>query len=146
MKEFPETRGSRANVGISRIVKTTGIPLMVVCLWCVAYARNPKMIEVDRTYDRREVTLEVGEVLELSLAENPTTGFRWGFAVKPEPACTIVKSIFEPAVGSPGKGGTHRWQFQAVRHGNGQIELEYRRPWEKATPASQTFKLTIRVR
>ena len=104
MKEFPETRGSRANVGISRIVKTTGIPLMVVCLWCVAYARNPKMIEVDRTYDRREVTLEVGEVLELSLAENPTTGFRWGFAVKPEPACTIVKSIFEPAVGSPGKG------------------------------------------
>lgn len=119
---------------------------MLFDLWCLAYARHPKMLEVDRSYDGREVTLGVGEVVALSLAENPTTGFRWDFAVKPEPACTLVKSTFERATGSPGKGGTHRWRFQAVHPGSGEIELEYRRPWEKETPPSQTFKLTVRVR
>jgi inhibitor of cysteine peptidase len=118
---------------------------MVFGLWCLVYAQHPKMVEVDRSYDGREVTLAVGAVVELSLAENPTTGFRWDFVVKPEPACTIVKNTFEPATGSPGKGGIHRWQFKAARPGVAVIDLEYRRPWEKETPASRTFKLTISV-
>jgi inhibitor of cysteine peptidase len=119
---------------------------MVFALSCVGYARDSKIMQVDKTYDGREVTLAIGEVLELSLAENPTTGFRWGFAVKPEPVCTIVKSVFESATVPPGKGGTHHWQFQAVHPGSGTIELQYRRPWEKEAPASRTFKLTVHVR
>lgn len=131
---------------VSRTVKTIGSLLMVFDLWCLAYARYPKMIEVDKSFDGRELTLGVGDVVALSLAENPTTGFRWDFAVKPEPAFTLVKSTFEPAKGPPGKGGTHRWQFQAVRPGSAEIELEYRRPWEKETPPNRKFKLTFRVR
>jgi len=114
-------------------------------LWSPLYARHPKMIQVDRSYDGREVTIAVGEIVEISLAENPTTGFRWDLEVKPEPACTLVRSTFEPATGPPGKGGTHRWQFRAVRSGTGEIVLEYRRPWERNTPPGQTFKLSLRV-
>ena len=132
-------------MNVSRII-TTGSLLTVISLWCLAYGQHPKMVEVDRSYDGREVTLKIGEVVELSLAENPTTGFRWDFAVKPEPSCRIVENTFKPATDSPGKGGTHRWQFLAVHPGAGAIDLEYRRPWEKGTPATRTFKLTIRVR
>jgi inhibitor of cysteine peptidase len=104
------------------------------------------MMKIDRSYNEREVTLDMGEVVEISLAENPTTGFRWELRVKPEPACSLVKSWFEPAAGPPGKGGTHRWQFQAVRPGSAEIKLEYRRPWEQETCPGQTFKLRVQVR
>jgi len=104
------------------------------------------MIEVNATSDGHEITLAVNEILALSLPENPTTGFRWDFAIKPEPVCSLVKSAFEPAGGPPGNGGTHLWQFQAMRPGSGQIQLDYRRSWEKETPATRTFRLTIHVR
>jgi inhibitor of cysteine peptidase len=133
-------------VNAFRICTTIGCLLVGFGFWCPAYARQPKMIQVDRSYNGRQVTLAVGEVVEISLAENPTTGFRWDLKVKPEPACTLLKSTFEPATGPPGKGGTHRWQFQAVRSGSGEIVLVYRRPWEQNTPPGQTFRLSVRVR
>jgi inhibitor of cysteine peptidase len=138
--------GRRAKVNVSRIYRTIGCLFVGLGLWCFLYARNPKMMQVDRSYNEREVTLAIGEGMEISLAENRTTGFHWELRVKPEPACSLVKSWFEPATGPPGKGGTHRWQFQAVRSGTGEIKLEYRRPWEQETPPGQTFKLSVRVR
>jgi inhibitor of cysteine peptidase len=104
------------------------------------------MIEIDKSYDEREVDMKVGDVAEVKLAENPTTGYRWVFAAKPEPVCKIADDSFEPAGGAPGAGGTHRWKFEAVSSGTGAVELEYRRPWEKNAAAGQTFKLSIRVR
>jgi inhibitor of cysteine peptidase len=138
--------GGLANMKASSIYTTIGCLFVGFGLWCPVYARRPKMIQVDRSYNERAVTLAVGELVEISLAENRTTGFRWDLKVKPEPACALVESTFEPATGPPGKGGTHRWQFQAVRSGTGEIELEYRRTWEHDTPPGQTFKLSIRVR
>ena len=115
-------------------------------LWCPLYARQPKMVQVDRSYNGREVVLAVGDVVDISLAENPTTGFRWELAAKPGPACLLVKSTFEPAVGPPGKGGTHHWHFQAAHSGTAEVALEYRRPWERNTPPAKRFMLSLRVR
>lgn len=117
-----------------------------LALFCPAGERHPKMILVDGSYNGREVTLALGEVVEISLAENRTTGFRWDLKTKPEPACSLVKSTFEPTTTPPGRGGMHRWQFRAVHSGTGKIEMEYRRPWEHETPPRQTFKLSVIVR
>jgi inhibitor of cysteine peptidase len=103
------------------------------------------MIQIDEQYNGREVSLAVGEMLEISLAENRTTGFRWDLKSKAEPVCILVKSTFEPAMGPPGRGGTHRWQFQAVRAGTAKIELEYRRPWEQNSPPGRTLKVNVQV-
>jgi inhibitor of cysteine peptidase len=104
------------------------------------------LVAIDRSYDGREVELGIGDVAELSLAENPTTGYRWSFTTQPAPACKIVSDTFEPGRDAPGAGGTHRWQFKAVSSGTGSIALQYRRAWEKDLSSGQTFKLTIRVR
>ncbi|HMD99549.1 MAG TPA: protease inhibitor I42 family protein [Terriglobia bacterium] len=103
------------------------------------------MIHINADSNGREVSAAVGETLEISLAENRTTGFRWELKSKAETACILVKDAAEPAKGPPGKGGTHRWQFQAVRPGTGEIELEYRRPWERDAPPQRTFQITVRV-
>jgi inhibitor of cysteine peptidase len=103
-------------------------------------------MQVDRSYNGREVTLAMGDVMEITLEENPSTGYRWDLKVKPEPACSQVKNWFKATGGPPGSGGTHHWQFQAVRPGAAEINLEYRRPWEKDTPPRETFKLRVQVR
>ena len=130
----------------SRILATTATLLLALGVSCFGRAPHTKMVAIDGSYDGREVVLNAGDELDLSLPENPTTGFRWDFAAKAEPVCSIVKSEFKPSEGPPGSGGTHRWLLKAERSGSGKIELEYRRPWEKDKPAARTFHLTIRVR
>jgi inhibitor of cysteine peptidase len=105
-----------------------------------------KIMHVGQGDNGQEVTLVVGQVLELALSENRTTGFRWDLKTKAEPACELVESTFNPPGGPPGNGGIHRWQFRAVHPGNGEIELEYRRPWEKDAAPAKVYKLSVRVR
>jgi inhibitor of cysteine peptidase len=119
-----------------------GIPLSIVTV----SEGHGKMMHVDQSYNGREVTLAVGQVLELALSENRTTGFRWDLKTKAEPACELVESTFNPPVGHRGNGGIHRWQFRAVQSGGGEIELEYRRPWEKDAAPARVYKLGVRVR
>ena len=104
-----------------------------------------KMMHVDQSYNGHEVTLAVGQVMELSLSENPTTGFRWDLKTKAEPACELVASTFDAPGGRPGNGGVHHWQFRAVHPGSGEIELEYRRPWEKDAAPAKVYKMGVRV-
>jgi predicted secreted protein len=92
-----------------------------------------------------EVALAVGEVVELSLPENRTTGFHWELKAKGRLVCELVKDEFEPAIGPPGKGGVHRWQFQAVRAGSGEIQLQYRRHWEENAAPARTYQVSVRV-
>jgi inhibitor of cysteine peptidase len=106
---------------------------------------KPKMMHLDETYSGRAVVLAVDGVLQITLAENRTTGFQWSVKSDSEPACMLILDESQGAAGPPGKAGTHRWQFRGVRSGTGEIELEYRRPWEKDATPSKTFRLRVRV-
>jgi inhibitor of cysteine peptidase len=104
------------------------------------------MIRINESYSGQEVGLAAGEVLEITLVENRTTGFQWALKTKPESSCMLIIDESVGTAGPPGKGGSHRWCFRAVRPGTGAIELEYRRPWEKSTQPGKTFKLSVKVR
>jgi len=105
----------------------------------------PKIMHVGQSENGQEVTLALGQVLELALSENPTTGFRWDLKSKAGPACELAEDSFAPPGGPPGNGGIHRWRFRAVHPGNGEIELEYRRPWRKDAAPAKVYKLSVRV-
>lgn len=130
--------------GVTRYQAVVLLLAAVTC--CVGCERKPKMIEIDKSDDGRELALSVGDSVELTLSENPTTGYRWAFTTKPEPACKVVEDAFEPGGNAPGAGGTHRWKFEAVSTGIGAAAMEYRRSWEKDSAAGQTFKVSIRVK
>jgi inhibitor of cysteine peptidase len=94
--------------------------------------------------DQTEVQIPLGEIFEICLNENPTTGFRWNLESRGEPACTLVKDYFSPSGNVPGSGGTHHWNFKAVAPGTSSIHLTSARPWHKGPPA-RTFRLGIRA-
>jgi inhibitor of cysteine peptidase len=109
------------------------------------YGEAPEMLEIGQDENGREVTLAVGGAVELSLAENRTTGYHWELKESAEPICELVKDEFEPSSGPPGSGGVHRWRFEAVKPGSGKIRLQYRRPWEKNTAPARTYEVSVRV-
>ena len=105
------------------------------------------MIKVDDSFNGRQVRLQAGEVLEVALAENATTGFRWWVKAKPDFLAESQETEPpQPAPpGPPGRGGVHRFYFRAERKGTGELELEYRRSWETEKPAARSYKLRVRV-
>ena len=78
---------------------------------------------VDQSYSGQTLDLPFGQVMELRLAENPTTGYRWTFLANGEPSCVVLSDHFERPTGPPGQGGEHTWQIKGavdrrVRHRN----------------------------
>jgi len=105
-----------------------------------------EIIRVDHKADNTDVALAVGQELEVTLGENPSTGFRWELLSPGEPHCGLVADNFEPpSQAVPGRGGTHRWRFKAASAGSGKIEMAYRRPMEPDQAPARTFKLSVRV-
>jgi len=103
------------------------------------------MFLIDESFLDRTVDLAVGQVIELRLKENPTTGFRWSFAADGKPCCTVVSDAFERKQGPPGAGGEHAWQMKAVRVGNCELQLFYRRSFDPHVPPARSFTLHLKV-
>jgi inhibitor of cysteine peptidase len=102
------------------------------------------LLELDESFDGREIELPVGGELEVVLKENPTTGFHWAVESMAAPACALADDNFELAKTARGSGGIHRWRLKAKQKGEGKISLSYRRSWETKAPV-RTFTVTVRV-
>ena len=95
----------------------------------------------------RTVEIAAGEVAEIRLPENPTTGFRW-IVASPQPSgcAALARSEYHPpAQSSPGAAGERVWRLRATHSGVCDIELHYMRPWQSAAGAAKRFILHLRV-
>ena len=101
------------------------------------------MTRVDETHSGQTIREAVGETVELSLGERPTTGHLWEVVSDGDPVCSLQGSSFAPSSGRPGAGGVRRWTFRVDRPGDAEIALVYRRPWEKAARGRE-FRLRVR--
>jgi inhibitor of cysteine peptidase len=97
----------------------------------------------------KEVNLERGQLVDVSLYENASTGYSW--AVE-DAAANVLEEAAPPSPGDdhagppvPGSGGTVIYHFRAKATGTGTLKLIYRRPWEKTTPPAETFSVLVKV-
>jgi len=90
------------------------------------------------------VAVRAGGQVTITLAENPTTGYRWTFTQSR--GVTQVSSTFAPPSSSPsplvGAGGTRTYAVKVGRPGVYIVRGEYARPWESGKPA-KTFAVRI---
>jgi inhibitor of cysteine peptidase len=100
---------------------------------------------IEESADGRTIELRVGQELELRLAENPTTGYRWQLESTGEPACALLDDIFAPPAAGYGRGGSHSWHFRARQAGEGRIALAIRRGRDSGGSAARTFAVAVRV-
>lgn len=103
-------------------------------------------LQLDESANEREIELTIGQTFEIALNENPTTGFHWQMIADGAPACAPVDDEFRaPTENRPGQGGSHRWQFRALRAGQSRIELAYSRSGRIDQTVSRTFTLRLHV-
>ena len=103
------------------------------------------MLVIDQTFDGGRVALPVGQVLELRLLENPTTGFTWRVDQNGSPACVVAGSEFAAGRVQPGAPGEHIWKIRGVSAGDCQIALTYRRSFETGAAPARTFHVQVHV-
>ncbi|MDR3776675.1 MAG: protease inhibitor I42 family protein [Terracidiphilus sp.] len=91
--------------------------------------------------------LKAGDVLELRLKSNPSTGYMW--SVLPE--STPLLKLVDTSQTAPTKPGVGRpifqiFRFQAEHSGEGILLLHYVRSWEKPAADEQQFEIHVVVR
>jgi inhibitor of cysteine peptidase len=102
------------------------------------------VIVIDQNHAGQTVDLPIGQVMELRLAENPTTGYRWTFVHNGAPVCLVMSDQFERPTGPPGQGGEHAWQIKGAAVGECDIAMQYSRSFEQ-NAAAKSFALHVRV-
>jgi predicted secreted protein/putative hemolysin len=119
-----------------------------------ASANQAGVGDVDKTLTQADngskVTLKVGDVLEVTLDSNPSTGYSWQVKANDR---NVLLPLGEPqfTLGNPtpmpGAGGTETFQFKALAKGQTTLTLVYLRPWEtNVTPTpNDTFTLSVTV-
>lgn len=107
------------------------------------------------------VEASIGDVVEISLEANPTTGFSWELSGPPETAivrylggdyesrgeATEVEESEDGDTPAPiiGGGGVQRLRFQVVGAGATTVQLRYVQPWVDPPEPAATSSFTIRV-
>ena len=76
------------------------------------------------------------EIFEITLEENPSTGYVWSYEIEDE---SIVKFVSDEFVGgddeiSEGAPGKHVWVFEGVKDGDTTITFECARSFEDGEP------------
>jgi predicted secreted protein len=103
-------------------------------------------VRFDEQDNGHQVDLTSGARFDVSLSEQPTTGFRWRVTSTGEPACRLRGDTFDADVSVHGGGGLRVLHFETAEPGTGVIELAYRRVWETSVAPARQFVLRVRVR
>ena len=122
-------------------------PLWILLALLVSCTHRPAIVLTEAD-DRRTVAIDAGETLEVRLASNPTTGYRWALASPVEHLDLVGgNASFEPpATALPGAGGHEIFLFRAKTAGRAAIELRYARTWETEAAPARVYRLTVDVR
>ena len=108
------------------------------------------MLQIDASQSGQTVQIAVGEAVELRLAENRMTGFRWTVLRDGAPECRIADAGPERSGGPnkharPGHGSTHVWRISGVQAGTCEVALAYARPWERHSMPAAAFDVRFHV-
>lgn len=99
----------------------------------------------------RTNSVKTGEVIEIVLKGNPTTGYEWVLEFSATDKLQQIEKaayIQERQTGRNlmvGVGGKYVFKFKAVERGAGNIKLVYRRSWE-TTAHDKVYSVVIDVK
>lgn len=93
-----------------------------------------------------ELTVKVGEEVDLPLEANPTTGYTW--MVKALPANLILESgEYEQSADCPqgtvACDGTYTYRFIGQKSGKGKLVLIYGHPWDQSSWETKEVEVQV---
>jgi inhibitor of cysteine peptidase len=94
----------------------------------------------------RQIELQPGQTLVVTLESNPTTGYCWEVAEGVESVLQQTgEAEFQPQSDLLGAPGVEILRFEATATGQATLTLVYHRPWEKGIDPLETFSVQVKV-
>ncbi|MBA3928618.1 MAG: hypothetical protein C0521_03405 [Xanthomonas sp.] len=92
-----------------------------------------------RPQGKGPVVMRVGQVLEIALMSNASTGYQWEFTSDGAPVLARTTGPATPPPMDtqppmPGAPSIARWWFRADKPGEATVRMVYRRSWETVPP------------
>ena len=118
---------------------------LLLPLFFAGCAVSPEICRFTDADNGRSISVRTGELFEVALTSNPSTGFRW--EAMPSP-CRIESRDFhipEERRARCGAAGTEKFLVRADFTGKCTLTFVYRRSWENEPPA-KTFSLEVNTR
>jgi len=98
---------------------------------------------------QEKINATVGKIIEIRLEAIQGTGYQWLLKGESPPLLEPIQSDvlrYAPPDANeamPGRKGFQILEFKAVKKGEGQIQLEYRRTFEKGIEKTCTMKIVV---
>lgn len=132
---------------------TVGIPLVLLLSFVIASCSRSQPtptppVEVSILWSEIDqgVGLEVGDILEIVLPANPSTGYIWEVGFYNQ---SVIKPYAEPEFYSTstnlGAEESQKLHFEAIGEGESELVLVYRRSFENKGEEQQTFQVHVVV-
>jgi predicted secreted protein len=123
------------------IAASTGLPMN-------GSGAADRVVAVTENQNGGTVEITRAQKLEIRLPVQGGTGFSWELTHAPGAAVRLASSKVLPgSTGArPGGAQIQLLVFTPTAAGADDIELGYRRPWEKASPPARTFVVHVVVR
>jgi len=102
-----------------------------------------------RTYTDSGQTIDIGVNHEfiIALGSNPTTGYGWQETYDETMLEMMGEKTYKPGEeaeeGVVGAGGVEYFRFKALKAGEAEITLVYKRPWEEEGIEQKVFTVNI---
>lgn len=106
--------------------------------------QSTKEVSISYSEIKQSVGLEVGDILEVVLPANPSTGYIWEVGFYNQ---TVLKPFGEPEFykinTDLGAQETQKLHFEAIDEGETELVLLYRRSFENEVKDQQTFGVHV---
>lgn len=100
----------------------------------------------DEADNGQSVTMEVGDMLQIMLDENQTTGYLWSIVTNDEGVLALSgEPAYEVESDAIGAGGTKTFLFEAIGPGTSVLRMVNALEQETAVEPVETFELTVQV-
>jgi len=93
----------------------------------------------------KTVAARPGDTITITLAENPTTGYRWAIEHQDQNVVHIVDDKYTSGGTSPGAGGTRTFTLQADHPGTAPFSVKLWREWVGDSSVSERFEVVVKI-
>jgi predicted secreted protein len=99
------------------------------------------MITIDITHHGKKIVTKKGDVIQVQLAENQTTGYLWKIILMDDKHLKSAEKEYEISGEAIGAGGMKTYYFEVIKEGLSELHIALAKPWENKPV--DTFNVTI---
>jgi inhibitor of cysteine peptidase len=131
---------------MSRLINLP-VALLIAIIFIVACGTTHSLsLRLTDADNDSQITIHPGDILEVALAGNPTTGYSWEVQ---EGAEAVLRQKGAPEYKAEseriGAGGTMAFRFECIAVGAVTVSLLYRRSFEPGVVPLKTFIVKVRA-